>query len=58
MRKYLLDVDYTDENTEETTNVMRHSLKRLFYAEIVNFPTRVYVQCTDSGGGGTEKIFF
>jgi len=54
----LLEVDCTDENTGDIADAMRHSLKRLFGADIGNIPTRVYGQCTDSGGGGTGKKIF
>ena len=55
---YLLDVDCTDKNTGEITDIMRHSLTRLFGIDISNIPTKVYGQCTYSGGGGTGTKLF
>ena len=58
VKTYLLDVDYTDENTVEIANAMQHSLARLFGTDISNIPTRVYGQCIDSGGYGTGRKLY
>ena len=54
----MLDVDCTDESTVEIADAMQHSLARLFGTDISNIPTRFYRQCTDSGGGGTERKLY
>ena len=50
VRKFLLDVDCTDENTKDTAEAITHALKRVFPQDV---PIILMGQCTDSGGGGT-----
>ena len=50
VKTFLLDVDYTDEDTDEIVGALEHSLRQLFPTDI---PVCIYGQCTDSGGGGT-----
>ena len=58
VKPYLLYIDYTDKNTGDIANEMRHSLAILFDTDITNIPTRVYYQCADTGGGGTGKKLY
>ena len=50
VRKYLLDVDCTDEDSPDTAAALYHALKRIWPPEL---PIIIYGKCTDSGGGGT-----
>jgi len=50
VKKFLLDVDCTDEYTDKIVGTLEHSLRRLFPTDI---PVCIYGQYTDSGGGGT-----
>ena len=51
VKKFLLDVDCTDENTKDITDAIVHALRRTFSSG-----TAIVIrgQCTDSGGGGTK----
>ena len=51
VKTLLLDVNCTDENTNEIADAIMHSLKKLFPDRT---SVRLYGQCTDSGGGGTK----
>ena len=55
VKTYLLDVNCTDENTDDIANAIKHSLVQTF--GIDNIPT-IFGQCTDSGGGGTGKKLY
>ena len=52
VKTYLLDVNCTDENTDDIAKAIKHSLEQTFGKD--NLPT-IFGQCTDSGGGGTGK---
>ena len=55
VKTFLLDVDCTDENSEDIARAIKHSLKRVFG----DGHLLVFVgQCTDSGGGGTGASLF
>ena len=47
---FLLDVDCTDENTNEICDALKHSINRL----LPGMTVKLLGQCTDSGGGGTK----
>ena len=49
VKKFLLDVNCTDESTSEIIDAIAHSLRRIFPD---NIEVQIYNQCTDSGGGG------
>mgnify|MGYP003321216558 FL=1 len=53
VKVFLLDVDCTDEATNEIADALEHSIRRL-----VPMGTKVLGQCTDSGGGGTKYALF
>ena len=48
---FLLDVDCTDEHTDDIADALTHSLQRLLP---INLQIKIRGQCTDSGGGGTK----
>lgn len=50
VKTFLLDVDCTDEKTDEIVEALTHSLDRMFPLVAL----RLRGQCTDSGGGGTK----
>ena len=47
----MLDVDCTDEHTNNIDDALTHSLRRLLPE---NLKISIKGQCTDSGGGGTK----
>ena len=53
VKTFLLDMDCTDKETNEIAGALEHSLRQLFPTDI---PVCIYVQCTDSGGGGTLEV--
>ena len=52
LKQFLLDVDCTDESTEDILDAMMYSLKRIFPPGTI---TILWGQFTDSGGGGTKS---
>lgn len=53
VKTFLLNVDCTDEDTDEIAYTIEHSLQRLFPNDVEVY---IYVQCTDSGGSGTLEV--
>ena len=49
VKTFFLDVDCTDEDTNEIAGTLEHSIRRLFPTDI---PVCIYGKCTYSGGGG------
>ena len=56
VKTYLLDVDCSDENSEDVAIAIKHSLLRMFGT--TGIVLVLFGQCTDSGGGGTGKSLF
>ena len=54
VKTYLIDVNYTDKNTDNIAMIVSHELKRLFPD---NVDIKLQGQCTDSGGGGGLHCF-
>ena len=52
VKTFLLDVNCTYEDIEEIATALLHSIKQVYSPDAVVF---IYVQCTDSGGGGGTK---
>ena len=57
MKTYLLDVECTDENTDDIAKAVHYSLRQIFRNN-ADVPAIIYGQCTDSGSTETGQALF